>query len=90
MRFFVLKVATPGLHLPCSERNAITKPNLPQYGTELRAPRSDAEPFFNFINIWQQDAAKKKQQNVKAPRYVNLAQAMTWLIGVVIYYTIFT
>ena len=54
-------------------------------------PRAQMQSlFFNFINIWQQDAAKKKQQNVEAPRNVNLAQAMTWLIGVVIYYTIFT
>ena len=56
---------------------------------QLWVPRSDGETFFLlFIYIWLEDVAEITEVQ-RAPRNVNPARAITRLIGVAIYCTIF-
>ena len=54
----------------------------------LEAPRSDGETFLVFTNIWLKDV-EKISKVPSAPRNVNPARAITWLVGVPTHCTIF-
>ena len=54
----------------------------------LEAPRSDGETSLVFTYIWLKDV-KKISKVPSAPRNMNPARAITWLVGVTIYCTIF-
>ena len=53
------------------------------------AARSNGEPFLVFVYIWLKDV-EKISKVLCAPRNVNPARAITWLVGVTLYCTIFT
>ena len=56
---------------------------------QLGVPRSDGETFcFVFTFIWQEEVAKIFKVP-RAPHNVNSARAITWSVGVTIYYIIF-
>ena len=79
LKVFVLKLATIG---PFYERNVITRVDF--------APRvqNDGKTFLLFTYIWQEDVANIFK--VPGSRCnVNPARAITWLLGVTIYCTIF-
>ena len=54
----------------------------------LEASRLDGETFLVFTYFWQKDV-EKISKVPRAPRNVNPAGAITWLVGVAIYFTIF-
>ena len=54
---------------------------------QLWASRLDGETFLLFTYIRLEDVAKITEVP-RAPRYVNLARAITWLVGVTINFTI--
>ena len=82
LRVFVLKVAISGPRLTLYERNAIAM-------AQCQGPRTQmVRLFFVFVYTWQEDVPKFRKVP-GAPRNVNSARAITWLVGVVIYSTIF-
>ena len=52
----------------------------------LGSPRSDGERFLVFTYIWLKDG-EKISKVPSAPRNVNPARTITWLVGVTIYCT---
>ena len=57
------------------------------YGAVPMAPHSDNKTFFGlylFRSFWQEDIAKITKVR-RAPRNVNLARSIAWLVGVTIY-----
>ena len=69
--------------------NVMQQPALDlPYGTVPGTPRSDIETFFGFHLYSAEDIAKISKVP-GAPRNVNPARVITWLVGVIIYCTIF-
>ena len=62
-------------------------PALP-YGTVSGSPRLDGKTFIVFYYIWQEDVAIIPKV-LWDPRKVNPARAITWLVSVTSYCTIF-
>ena len=90
MESFVLKVPILGPHLPFHERNAVTRAGFTiiWHSTSKGFRAQMVRLFLVFTYILQEDVAKI----FKVPRFphnINLVRAITWLIGVTIYCTIF-
>ena len=90
MESFVLKVPILGPHLPFHERNAVTRVGFTMiwHSTSKVFRAQMVRLFLVFIYIWQEDVAKIFKVPT-APHNINLARAITWLIGVTINCTIF-
>ena len=88
MESFVLKV--PILGLPFHERNAVTRAGFTTiwHSTSKRFRAQMVRLFLVFTYIWQEDVAKIFKVP-RAPHNKNLAQAISWLIGVTINCAIF-
>ena len=92
MESFVLKVPILGFHLPFYERNAITRARFTIiWRSTSKGSRAQMVRDFFFSNgetyIWQEDDAKIIKVPW-APHNINLARAITWLVGGTIYCTI--
>ena len=85
MESCVLKVPILGPHLPFHERNAVTRAGFTiiwhSSSKGLRAQMMRL--FLVFTYIWQEDVAKIFKVP-RAPHNINLARAITRLIGVTI------
>ena len=89
LRVFIIKVATSGSLLTFLKRNAITGRDLPN-GPVPGALRSDGKTLFLvYTYVWQEDVAKIYEVP-GAPRNVNPARAITWLLSVTIYCMVFS
>ena len=90
MESFVLKVSILGFHLLFYERNAITRVGFTViWHSTSKGPRAQmVRLFLVFTYIWQEDVAKIFKVPMSL-RNVNLARAITWLVGETVYFTIF-
>ena len=90
METFVLKVPILGPHLPFYERNVITRAGFTTiwHSTSKGDRAQMVRLFLIFTCIWQEDVAKIFKVP-RAPHNVNLARAITWIVGVTIYCTTF-
>ena len=83
LRVFILKLAISGPHQPFCERNAITRAVFTIiWHSTSKGPRAQmVRLFLVFTYIWQKDDAKISKVP-RAPRNINTAQAITWLVDV--------
>ena len=90
MESFVLKVPILGPHLPFYERNALTRAGFTiMWRSTSKGSRAQMlRLFLVFTYIWQEDVVKIFKVP-RAPNNINLARALTWLVGVTINCTIF-
>ena len=85
-----MKLLSQTLIQPFYERNVITRPEfiIIWHNTSWGPYAQMVRLFLVFTCIWPEDVAKISKVQ-KAPRNVNPARAITWLVGVTIYCTIF-
>ena len=83
MESFVPKVPILGPHLPFHERNAVTRAGFTilWHSTSKGFRAQMVRLFLVFTYVWQEDVAKIFKVQRAPPHNINLAQAITWLIG---------
>ena len=89
MESFVLKLPILGPHLPFHECNAVTSAEFTIiWHSTSKEFRAQMVRLLVFTYIWQEDVAKIFKVP-RAPHNINLPRAITRLVGVTIYCTIF-